>query len=1605
MSSNLIRSGLLFCLSCCVQLASAQADLSVRVTLAGGVARADQAITAKVYLLNEGTGTRKGSVVHLRMSPGLFYVDYLDKPRSFDEARQEWTVPTLAPGQRDSLEVVVQPNVGGVHVLTAELTKADGPDWDSAPGNGLSHEDDQHEVCLSIPIKVDCGQTAVLRAPSGRKTYIWYRNDTALLYAKSDTLHPQGSGAYRFAVDGETCSAGNCCPVVIERQPCAADVALLLAFGASPRGANNYAMTLTLFNEGSGPVSSTDYYLTTSAYLRLADQAGAKDWQISPDRMRRTYRQVINPGDSARITFELETVPGGTTEDYRVFAEVSAFYSGTKPLDDIDSTPDEDPSNDAVVDGGRRLPRALDEDDSDVALLSNCPLTTVTGAREACAAEAFTLTASTATSAKVAYAWSGNAVFSCRECASPKITLTESTTLTVTTKTAGGCEQRESIRVEVRDCARRIVMVVSPYGKTSECLTATGNATVKWCGGQVPATIKMDNNKAPNGEVCLSAQTTGQWAGVAAPCLEVCEGGSCRPASLQVLALPKKDTVLAPSTGSVCLTNVLQVQSPILSSRLIDNTGPLTLKPTGSNCYEVTRPTEAYAAKTITVIHEYRLLDRSVFDTTLVRIPASNACSFEVLAKAGYEIPATITGQPSLCIAGARTLVTSLTYTLNGQTLATPSQGCDPYKVAKFSLRGLPANYTDDGWRIERYEAAGKLVISNRHAGTLAQAADLIRATDPGAKVSVLPAQNLFEVEDFTQEPTRLRMRHLATNTLLDLKPVIVNGSRGWALQLPAGLSPKRYTLVASNAAGCADTSRVTVVEPSAQKTLRDTLNRDIEVGEPLYLADLEGYTVPAGVTWTQLGTGYVATFAKAETRTLLFSRVTGDQRRERVYVVRAVAYACAPLVASAKLLVNSESCDPQTVPLGLTRPGLQTYATSGTATSLSRATGSRPGAVYSLSQVADRGLTGTYTVASWVGVAKATGSTGSLQAIVAQLRKSGFDIYVDWANNQLIAAGPGIGELVLRTAAQQTLSLQPTQTTLSTYGELYLRVGTSTVSVASASCKATIDAELKCKPRVIIPGGTITIELGDDFVMPLARTKVPTGYALRTDTWKHQDLMARSGPNIWKKEDLMVGYSGDSTALVFSAKRPLPRPIEITFEACGPAGDCVDVVIAVGTAEVSCGLDLWVNGDAERIVPIGTAEASFILPAGFDPETDELSVDGAVVSKVTRVKRPTFRTYPATAAYQALRTPSGKTVHVSNGDVASAARVVFAEASFAASATEVSVDGPDVADRLFGQRADGTWGPVEFLYERTSDAYAVGLTEGNHVVRVTRGANSGSACADSIAIGVTKARVANRRETLELTVGEPRRYCLPAARKDGIVVGVTNDCKGASGELVAVAWEGECLTLQAYEAGEERICVRRTYLDGGVDSITLQLRSTARRELDVVADRDTLEFGQFKVLEVLRNDGLADEPLSLSLVSEPFFGRAQVVGNSAIEYLHYGGDCAKDIFTYEVCQGDVCDSTTVELMVYCDELLIYNGMSPNGDGVNEEFTVLGLGQYPEHQISVFNRSGNLLIEFRDYGNDWRGEVGGRPLDEGTYFYVIDLGNGESRSGYLQLTR
>jgi gliding motility-associated-like protein len=91
--------------------------------------------------------------------------------------------------------------------------------------------------------------------------------------------------------------------------------------------------------------------------------------------------------------------------------------------------------------------------------------------------------------------------------------------------------------------------------------------------------------------------------------------------------------------------------------------------------------------------------------------------------------------------------------------------------------------------------------------------------------------------------------------------------------------------------------------------------------------------------------------------------------------------------------------------------------------------------------------------------------------------------------------------------------------------------------------------------------------------------------------------------------------------------------------------------------------------------------------------------------------------------------------------------------------------------------------------------------------------------------------------------------------------------------------------------------------------------------------------------------------------------------------------------------------------------LLIPQGFSPNGDGRNDRFVILGLESYPNNDIQIFNRWGNTVFAAERYQNDWDGRSAkglrvGSELPVGTYYYTLRLApDRDLIKGFIYLTR
>ncbi len=256
--------------------------------------------------------------------------------------------------------------------------------------------------------------------------------------------------------------------------------------------------------------------------------------------------------------------------------------------------------------------------------------------------------------------------------------------------------------------------------------------------------------------------------------------------------------------------------------------------------------------------------------------------------------------------------------------------------------------------------------------------------------------------------------------------------------------------------------------------------------------------------------------------------------------------------------------------------------------------------------------------------------------------------------------------------------------------------------------------------------------------------------------------------------------------------------------------------------------------------------------------------------------------------------------------------------------------------------------------------------------------------------------------------IGANATYCLNALLP-GTVVNATQIYVNHPPNLLYEV-TGNCLTYQGLSAGQDtavfQICDNLGHCDTAMLYLTTYPRPRAEDD-QLIVDNITLS-----VIDVMANDNLFGHEGWVSLLNNTSDGTIRVTQENKVSFAAYKDVCnryATPYIRYKVCNGAGCDTAILSIFVTCKEDLkfeIFNAVSPNDDGINDYFTIQGIDKYPQNTLQIFNRWGALVYDTKGYKNNWNGDWNGYILPDGTYFYVLNLGDGSSAiSGYLQLHR
>ncbi|NJO86711.1 MAG: gliding motility-associated C-terminal domain-containing protein [Lewinella sp.] len=157
-----------------------------------------------------------------------------------------------------------------------------------------------------------------------------------------------------------------------------------------------------------------------------------------------------------------------------------------------------------------------------------------------------------------------------------------------------------------------------------------------------------------------------------------------------------------------------------------------------------------------------------------------------------------------------------------------------------------------------------------------------------------------------------------------------------------------------------------------------------------------------------------------------------------------------------------------------------------------------------------------------------------------------------------------------------------------------------------------------------------------------------------------------------------------------------------------------------------------------------------------------------------------------------------------------------------------------------------------------------------------------------------------------------------------------------------------------------------------------------------------------FGRINLLANDQRSG-PVTVRLLDTVPFGTLTFL-NGDLSFDAGIGASGSFTLRYELCSNSCALCDEAELTIRVDgsgqRPPVYNAITPNGDGLNETlvFDLLNVqpDDFPNNELIVFNRWGDILYTAKPYQNNWDGlNQSGEPIPEGTYYYILRLSLGE----------
>ena len=273
------------------------------------------------------------------------------------------------------------------------------------------------------------------------------------------------------------------------------------------------------------------------------------------------------------------------------------------------------------------------------------------------------------------------------------------------------------------------------------------------------------------------------------------------------------------------------------------------------------------------------------------------------------------------------------------------------------------------------------------------------------------------------------------------------------------------------------------------------------------------------------------------------------------------------------------------------------------------------------------------------------------------------------------------------------------------------------------------------------------------------------------------------------------------------------------------------------------------------------------------------------------------------------------------------------------------------------------------------------------------------------------------------VSLGDFGNFCIDTTQLGGVVTLINNICSNSSNGIASFTVDSTtlCYEVMTSAIGQDTACIVLCDNFGTCDTTILIVEvsdATISTNLVAMDDITSIMLGEQLDFNICDNDSIPDDFLTNYYILPTNFGGVgpneglvSFDSECNITYLPTALECGVlDSFNYVICNTDGCDTALVVVDITCENttggpLEFTSGFSPNGDEVNQFFTIKGAETLQNSTLTIYNRWGNQVYKSVNYQNDWDGTFNGSTLQNGTYFYQFEDGAGYTYTGYVYLQR